>query len=63
MERAPTDQPREMLVPLTPEQTGAVSGGLLPAIGSTVLKVACCMGCASYGRPGFGVLAAETGVA
>jgi hypothetical protein len=28
-----------------------------------VTKVACCLGCASYGRPGFADLVESTGVA
>jgi hypothetical protein len=63
MNRPLNEQPRDALVTLTPEETKAVSGGLLIAPGSTVSKAVCCLGCASYGRPGFGVLAADTGVA
>jgi hypothetical protein len=63
MKRSLTEQPREALVTLTPEQAGAVSGGLLPAVGPAVSKAGCCLGCASFGRPGFAALAAETGVA
>jgi hypothetical protein len=62
MKRSLTEQPRDVLVTLTPEQAGAVSGGQLIAAG-TVTKVACCLGCASYGRPGFADLVESTGVA
>jgi hypothetical protein len=57
------EQSRDALVTLTPEEARAVSGGLVIAAGSTVTKTACCLGCASYGRPGFADLAADTGVA
>ena len=63
MKRSLTEQPHEALVTLTPEQAGAVSGGLLPAVGPAVSKAGCCLGCASFSRPGFAALAAETGVA
>jgi hypothetical protein len=63
MNRPLNEQPRDALVTLTPEETRAVSGGLLLAAGTTVTKAGCCLGCASYGRPGFAVLAADTGVA
>jgi hypothetical protein len=63
MKRSLTEQPHEALVTLTLEQAGAVSGGLLPAVGPAVSKAGCCLGCASFGRPGFAALAAETGVA
>ncbi|HUB13754.1 MAG TPA: hypothetical protein VMB34_17530 [Acetobacteraceae bacterium] len=59
MKQSLTEQSRDALVTLTPEQAAAVSGGQMIA----VTKVACCQGCASYGRPGFAALAAETGVA
>jgi hypothetical protein len=62
MKQSLNEQSRDALVPLTPEQAGAVSGGVLIAT-STVTKVACCLGCASYGRPVFADLAAATGVA
>jgi hypothetical protein len=62
MKRSLTEQPRDVLVTLTPEQAGAVSGGQMIAT-ATVTKVACCLGCASYGRPGFADLVESTGVA
>jgi len=63
MKRTITEQPRDALVTLTPAQAGAVSGGVQIVAGSTVPKAVCCLGCASYGRPGFADLAASTGVA
>jgi hypothetical protein len=62
MKRSLTEQPRDALVTLTPEQAEAVSGGQLIA-SAALTKVACCLGCASYGRPGFGALVEATGVA
>jgi len=62
MKRSITEQPRDALVTLTQEQAGAVSGGQLIAAG-IVTKAVCCLGCASYGRPGFAALVEATGVA
>ena len=63
MKQSHTEQPRDTLVTLTPEQAGAVSGGLVISVGTVVSKGVCCLGCASYGRPLFGALSADIGVA